>query len=307
MKVLMISGDKNLLKTGAEARERLAIQTAAVEQLDVFIWPQVHSVWEIMRAARKNRYDVVTTQDPFWRGLLGWKIKFWFGAKLNLQVHADLRGQSLVKRVLAHFLLRRADSIRPQSERVAAEVRKLGVKAPIHILPVFISPARVAGVPRTHHPSFAKTILWIGRFEREKDPEAALDVLRQVRETGVDAGLIMLGSGSLEGRLKRVSSGLPVEFPGWQEPVSYLAMADVVLSTSPYESYGASIVEALAAGVPVVSRDVGVAREAGAIVMSASGCAAAVIEVLRSGRRGELKLPMLSAEEWAKSWRESLV
>ena len=306
MKVLMISGDKNLLKTGAEARERLAIQTAAVEQLDVFVWPQVHNAWEIMCAARKNHYDVVTTQDPFWRGLLGWKIKFWFGAKLNLQVHADLSGQSLVKRMLARFLLRRADSIRPQSERVAAEIKKFGVKAPINILPVFINPARVVGVLRTHHPSFAKTILWIGRFEQEKDPEAAIDVLRQVRETGVDAGLIMLGSGSLEGRLKRVSSGLPVEFPGWQEPVSYLAMADVVLSTSPYESYGASIVEALAAGVTVVSRDVGVAREAGAIVVPRSELGNAVIKVLNSGERGELKISLPSAEEWARRWRETL-
>ncbi|MDP2652147.1 MAG: hypothetical protein Q8O94_03355, partial [bacterium] len=68
MKVLMISGDKNLLVKGSEASARLELQKSQAEQLDVFVWPQVHSRIEIWRAAKKNRYDVVTAQDPFWRG-----------------------------------------------------------------------------------------------------------------------------------------------------------------------------------------------------------------------------------------------
>ena len=192
------------------------------------------------------------------------------------------------------------------SERVASEVRKIGTRASVRVLPVFISPARLASLPHISHPRFVKTILWVGRFEREKDPLTALAALRDVRTAGIDVGLIMLGSGSLETQLKRASEGLPVEFPGWQAPAPYLAMADVVLSTSPYESYGASIVEALGAGVPVVSRDVGIAKEAGAKVSEKEALASAVIAVLKSNERGVLKLPVLSAEEWAKRWKESL-
>lgn len=307
MKVLMLSGDPNLLKTGAETRERFALQKSSVEQLDVFVWPHVHRYRDIRRAAHLTHYDVITSQDPFWRGLISWYLSRKTGARLNLQVHADLAGQSLAKRVLARFLLRRADSIRAQSERVATEVRKLGVRAPVTILPVYVDVARVTGVPRAPTQHSQKTILWVGRFETEKDPLRAISVLRQVRADGVDAVLVMLGSGSLEGELRKAAHNLPVEFPGWQQPAAYLAVADIVLSTSPYESYGASIVEALAAGVPVVSRDVGVAREAGATVTSKEGLAEAAARVLRSGARGELKLSLLDASEWAEQWRATLI
>ena len=66
------------------------------------------------------------------------------------------------------------------------------------------------------------------------------------------------------------------------------------------------IIEALAAGVPVVSPDVGIVREAGAMIVSRPDLAARTIDVLRSGVRGELKLMPLSAEVWARQWREAL-
>ncbi len=86
----------------------------------------------------------------------------------------------------------------------------------------------------------------------------------------------------------------------------YLEKADVVLSTSPYESWGASIVEALAAGVPVVSLDVGVARDAGAIIATREGFAEAIVRVLQSGQRGKLNISMPNMQEYATLWRETL-
>jgi glycosyltransferase involved in cell wall biosynthesis len=306
MKVLMISGDANLLKTGAAARERHALHASVVEKLDVFVWPRVHSAAEIRRAARAGCYDIVSAQDPFWRGFLAWRLARATGARLNLQVHADLSGQSLIKRMLARFLLHRADSVRVVSERLKREAEQLGIQASVTVLPVFVDTSRLEGLVRRRHPRFEKTILWIGRFEREKDPLAALAVLQEVRAASVDAGLVMLGSGSMEPQLRKASAGLPVEFPGWAEPKEYLAAADVVLSTSPYESYGASIVEALVAGVPVVAPDVGVAREAGAVVVPRERFAEAVAEVLKRGQRGHLKLQLPTAKEWAAQWKQSL-
>ena len=116
--------------------------------------------------------------------------------------------------------------------------------------------------------------------------------------------------GSLDPRLRATMSrchlDMRVEFPGWQDPAPYLARAGVVLCTSKHESWGESIVEALAAGVPVVAPDVGVAREAGAVIAARSDLAQALTEALRSGARGELKLKLLSREEWAGAWRNSL-
>jgi glycosyltransferase involved in cell wall biosynthesis len=80
----------------------------------------------------------------------------------------------------------------------------------------------------------------------------------------------------------------------------------VVLSTSQFEGYGAGIVEALAAGVPVVAPDVGIAREAGAIVVPREELAGAVMKVLEHGMKGELRIKPPDKEEWTRRWKETL-
>jgi glycosyltransferase involved in cell wall biosynthesis len=280
------------------------LQRDAVERLDAFVWPAVHSYAEIARAAREHRYDVITAQDPFWRGLLAWRLARAAGVRLNLQLHAELRGQPLLKRAAGRFLLRRADTIRVVSERARREVEALRVHAPVTVLPVFIDTERFARlVPEPHE---GKAVLWIGRFEPEKEPFRAISALKELRAGGVDAALVMLGAGSLEKALRKAAEGLPVEFPGWQDPARYLPRADAALSTSPRESFGASIVEALAAGVPVVSRDVGVAREAGARIVRPEELSDELARVLRAGERGALTLPLVSARDWIAAWKSSL-
>jgi glycosyltransferase involved in cell wall biosynthesis len=300
----MIGGDKNSLEEGTDARARFLLQKQAVERLDLFVWPKLHSYVQIARAARENQYDVITAQDPFWRGLIAWRLCKKSGARLNLQLHSELAGQSYLKRRLARFLLLRAASVRVVTERAKYEVQRLGARARVSVLPVFIDVGRFNRVIRESHSG--KMILWIGRFEAEKDPLRAISVLQEVRGRGIDAKLVLLGQGSLERTLRKAAHGLPVEFAGWQDPIPYLSQADVVLSTSPRESFGASIVEALAAGVPVVSLDVGVAREAGANIAPPEALAREVMRMLAPGSHGLLRLALLSREEWIRAWTESL-
>ena len=305
MKVLMISGDKNILTQWSDAYARLELQRSQVDRLDVFVWPQIRTWREILSATRANHYDVVTAQDPFWRGLLAWCIARRTGAKLNLQVHADLSAQTWVKRLLARFTLRRADSVRVVSEKIKKQVQGVNDTSSVKILPIYVDITRFKNL--TPIPHQQKTVLWIGRFETEKDPLSVIRVLEEVRSGGVDAKLIMLGAGYLEKKLHRIAKTLPIDLPGWQDPVPYLQIADVVLSTSKHESWGAIIVEALAAGVPVVAPDIGIAKEAGAIVVPRSDLGKAVIDVLNSGQRGVLNMSIPNAEEWAKLWRETLI
>jgi len=304
----MIGGDASSLKPSTNANQRLELQRTQVEQLDAFIWPQTHSLWEIMRATRRTRYDVVTVQDPFWRGLIACLVVR--KARLNVQLHTELVHQSWFRRFMAVWVLRRADSARVVSERIRREVIAIRPNLPVTVLPVYIDVTRFAGVQHRAHSRFAKTLLWIGRFEAEKDPLAAIDVLDAVRRKGVDAGLAFLGSGSLESslRAKVKERGLHdhVEFAPWQDPVAYLGMADLLLNTSLYEGYGAVIVEALAAGVPVVAPDVGVAKEAGAVVAPRAQLGDTAAKVLQSGERGTLRLTLPSEEEWARAWKASL-
>lgn len=294
----MITGDRRF----GPGHPRFELQKAAVEGLEVIFWGRD----EMFPRVPEGRFDVVTVQDPFFRGLFGLCVARRLHASLNVQMHADLNGQSVLNRIIARFVLSRADSVRVVSERLRRQLKTVNYKLKTEpvVLPVFVDISIYEKTVRRPHDG--KIIMWLGRFEPEKNPFAALDVFARVRES-VDAQLLMLGQGSLESTIRKKAEHLPVEFPGWRDPTEYFPRADVVLSTSWHESWGASIVEALAAGVPVVAPDVGVAKEAGAIVVPRERLAEAVIEALNMGAKGELRLSLPDAHEWATRWRESLL
>lgn len=295
MKVLMITGDRRF----GPGHPRYELQRAALQDLQVVYWGR-GALWPTIP---KEKFDVVTVQDPFWRGFFGWIVAKRLHSKLNVQVHTDLSVQRFPAHVIAQIVLRHADSVRVVSQKLKEQVLGYSVRAPIHILPIYIDIMIYHNVKKEPHER--KTILWLGRFEPEKNPLEALDVLKRVRKV-VDARLILLGSGSLEHQLRSSVGGLPVEFPGWRDSKKYLAGADVVLSTSLHESFGASFIEALAAGVPVVAPDVGIAKEAGARVVPYEQLAHEVTEVLQSGVQGELKLTLLDSARWSAAFRQTL-
>jgi glycosyltransferase involved in cell wall biosynthesis len=68
------------------------------------------------------------------------------------------------------------------------------------------------------------------------------------------------------------------------------------------------MIEALAAGVPVVAPDIGVAREAGVIVLLREDLAGGVLETLEKRPLvGKLNMPLLNADEWAMQWKKTLI
>ncbi len=296
MNILVITGDAHF-KPG---HPRFDLQAAVVERLvPLYVSPR-----SLFPKVPEGTFDVVTAQDPFFRGLLAVFLAKRLKARLNVQVHSDLHSVGFLKHVLAQIVLRHAHSVRVVSEKVKAQVEKMEVSAPVHLLPVYIDIERFKQVVR--RPDASPTVLWLGRFERDKDPLRALVVFTQVKKKLPDAKLIMLGEGSMSEALRMFGSKLLIEFPGWQDPAPYLARAHVVLSTSPAESFGASMVEALAAGVPVVAPDVGVAREAGATIAPRDHLADAVIEVLNTKPHATLALTFLAKEAWQRAWLHTL-
>jgi len=301
MKVLMITGDRRIFSPGTGAYGRFELQSSAVENLRAVYWGK-GSVFAPLFV--RGEYDVVTVQDPFWRGLVGLFLARRLRTRFNVQLHTDLSAHSVERRMLANFVLHRADSVRVVSQKIKEQMENWGVRARMDILPVFIDTAKFAGI--VHKPHKTANILWIGRFEDEKDPLFAIEVLKNVLKSVPAVTMTMIGEGSLKKETIRRAGTLPVSTPGWQNPVSFLETADVVLSTSRHESFGASIIEALAAGVPVVAPDVGVAKEAGATVMPREMLAEEIVRTLQSGRHGSLGLSLPSAKEWARLWRNNL-
>jgi glycosyltransferase involved in cell wall biosynthesis len=304
MRVLSIGSDQKLFEEGSVVRLRAEAYAKALGELHVIVftrrrlgavhagplhiyatgsWSRLLYAFDAARIAKRVGGDVVTTQDPFESGLAGTLAARALGVPLHVQLHTDpfspafVRVSNVGHRMsyinrcrlwLMPFVLRRAARIRVVSERLKSEItRRYHPRARVSVLPIFTDLARFRAIK--HAPEKGH-LLWVGRFEREKDPMLALETLAVVRAAGMDARLTMLGAGRLASAVKARAKtrGLAdhIELAGHADPLPYLARAELVLATSRYEGYGLAIIEALAAGVPVLSTDVGIAREAGATI-----------------------------------------
>lgn len=225
--------------------------------------------------------DVVSAQDPFETGLVAHFIARRLGVPLHIQVHTDFLSPeyartSLFNRVrvgLARHVLRHAKRIRVVSERIETSLESLKLTASISVLPIFVD-VKTAQVGLSNSKlqkrfeKFTMRALVVARLEREKNVALALESFAKVApNTGC---LIVVGDGGEREWLRALAKRLEIEdrvfFEGYRPAAPYYAIADVVLVTSRYEGYGMAIVEALANGKPVISTDVGVAREAGATI-----------------------------------------
>ncbi len=313
MKVTIFSTDKNTLIAGTPAYER---QQAYAKHFDAYdiILVRGRGLLGILRARHAN---VISAQDPFETGLLAWLCSRVFRTQLHIQVHTDffpkgfVRGHMLnrVRRIIAPFVLRRAERIRVVSEGVKESIeQKIKPPAPITVLPIFVDAARYEGIARVKHPQFKIALLVVSRLEREKNIRLAITALLRAREAGHDAGLTIVGSGREEKSLKELVRTLRLDryvvFAGAGDPLPHYASADALLVPSLYEGYGMVIVEALSAGIPVIATDVGIAREAGAIVSSEKDFAQTVVRWIESGPRQAalMSSPYHSFEEYVEKY-----
>jgi len=308
----MITGDKNIFKEGTSARERFLLQQAQVDDLRAIYWGL-----DSLAIPSAKGFDVVTAQDPVWRGLVARRAARKAGAKLQIQIHTDLFSPevaSWARWIALHGVLPYADTIRVVSEKAKRQLLERGVTAPISVLPIFVDTEKARAAPAADKSSFtqfSKIILVVARLEPEKEVGTAIRIMQKVLAAEPKAGMLIAGSGSKLEALRRLARDLSIEknviFLGFKDDLYGLyKIADCLLVTSRFESFGASIVEALAAGCPVVAPDVGVAKEAGANVVERAALAAEAVRVLQNNERGELRLSLLTKEAWAQQWKNTL-
>lgn len=99
-------------------------------------------------------------------------------------------------------------------------------------------------------------LLYVGRLAPEKQIEQVREVLRRVPGTR----LALVGGGPHRPVLEEYFAGLPVVFAGYRtgaELARAYASADVFVFPSAFESFGLVLLEAMGAGIPVVSSRVG--------------------------------------------------
>lgn len=157
-------------------------------------------------------------------------------------------------------------------------------------------------------PQGAPLAVMIARLEHQKDVPTFLEAAAILRRERPDARFAIVGKGSLEASLRELAGTLglsgAVHFTGFRADVpAILADADVLALTSRWEGFGLVLVEAMAAGRPVVATRTGpipeVVGDAGILVEpgDAAGVARGLSAVLsdpalaaRLGREGRARV-----------------
>jgi len=241
--------------------------------------------WDSLRLARKifkeKQIDLIFTQDPFETGLAGWFISKMKKIPLQLQIHTDFLSpyfwqESLSNKfrvLLAKFLIPKAQTLRVVSERIKNSVVSTFSfpVSRIFVLPIFVDvraiQAATGGVDlHKKYSQFNFIILMASRFSKEKNIDLGIRTMGQIVESYPQTGLIIVGSGPEEEKLKSLveKKGLVknIKFESWTKDIfSYYKSADLFLLASNYEGYGLTVIEAMASGCPILMTDVGCAGE----------------------------------------------
>lgn len=102
------------------------------------------------------------------------------------------------------------------------------------------------------------TICMVGRLNRQKRYDRAIEVANLLKRNGYDVDFWILGEGELELELKMQIKKYGLEdmffLKGFiKPPYAYMAQADLLLNTSESEGFSLVIAEAFCLGIPVVS------------------------------------------------------
>jgi glycosyltransferase involved in cell wall biosynthesis len=107
-------------------------------------------------------------------------------------------------------------------------------------------------------------VLYVGRLSREKSLDALIDAFKLASPSVPEARLVIVGTGPYAGPLAARAASERVLFLGTRtgdELATLMASSDVFVSPSETETFGNTVVEAQASGLPVVVASRGAARE----------------------------------------------
>ncbi|HWC14342.1 MAG TPA: glycosyltransferase family 4 protein [Actinomycetota bacterium] len=147
---------------------------------------------------------------------------------------------------------------------------KLARSEQIEIIPSGVAIGRFASADRAEArrllelPDDALVVGWVGRHFEQKRPQHVIEVARRVVERVPRAMFVLIGDGPLLERSRAAASGdRRIRVVGHRSDVDRLYAAfDLFLLASAWEGLPRTVLEAQAAGVPVVATDVNGVREA---------------------------------------------
>jgi len=212
----------------------------------------------------QHRFDILHFHEPFvpflsptmldasetvnvatFHAFGGFSPSYWIGSRFAGRLAAKLDGRIAVSTAARHFINR----------YFPGEYR---------IIPNGVDLERFADAePFEELRDGILNILFVGRFEERKGFIHLLKAYHRLRKRKVDARLLVAGAGSKQREYRRFVGLRGIRDVEWlgrvsdEDKVRYFASADIFCAPNTgQESFGIVLLEAMAAGVPIVASDI---------------------------------------------------
>ncbi|NLE77831.1 MAG: glycosyltransferase family 4 protein [Chloroflexi bacterium] len=158
---------------------------------------------------------------------------------------------------LVRWALGRADAVIALSGWAAGHFRRAGIAT--EEVPILVPVERFPFQPRG---ALRPVVVWARHFTPAYQPALAVQAVARVRERVPALRLHLLGRGPLQGEVAALAErlGVPAEFVGsvpFEEMARQYQKADLFLNTSDFDNFPATLIEASACGLPVVTTAAG--------------------------------------------------
>ena len=165
------------------------------------------------------------------------------------------------------FSINQSDAITAVSKNLCEETyRFFKIEKPIEVIYNFVDVERFTRKPidafkKVIAPNGERILLHASNFRKIKRVQDVVKIFYEVNKE-IPSKLLFVGDGPERGMVEELGRHLDVcdeiRFVGKQEQMEdILAIGDLFLLTSEYESFGLAALEAMAAGVPVISTNAG--------------------------------------------------
>ncbi len=236
----------------------------------------------IRRQVRAFRPDVIHVHHPFWLGSLGVfmarllnvPVIYTYHTRLEHYAHFVPLPGLLFRNLISHALIRRfanfCDGVIVPTYSTEEYLRMIGVKTPTYVQPTGIDYERFQQVDdeevealrkRLELPEDTLVLVSVARLSNEKNIDFMIESLKEVRQdTSRPFHFLMIGDGHqrerLQARVDELGMADCMTLVGAVPPdkmATWYQLGDAFLFASKSETQGMVILEAMAAGLPVVA------------------------------------------------------
>lgn len=209
----------------------------------------------------------VAARGSFWRKSIFLALAWLAGRPTLLHLHdgsfpAWYGSRGAVARACVRWMLRSVDVVVALSEGWAKEIQSIEPGAKVRVLP---NPVAIPAACSARRPG---RLLFMARLWPEKGIEELLQAVTRLKDAFPILELVCAGDGDLDGVRRRAESlGMAdrLRLTGWiAGPAKQRELQEAAVFVLPswFEGLPIGVLEAMAAGVPVVASDVGAMGEA---------------------------------------------